>query len=328
MGRRASRSGIVGGEGIRFDLEQTSRIVPGSGPSFGRVREKSFVSEEEGSLLELHSYQNREGSELPLLESALFSPFSGIRHAYATRLGGVSEGEWSSMNLSFTRGDREEDVRENFHRIAEHFSVPESRFVLSHQTHKDRVRTVTEEDAGKGLTRERDYTDVDALITDVPRLLLTVFWADCVPLLFYDPRKRAIGAVHSGWRGTFSRIASRTVEAMRREYGTEPSDLFISIGPSICGSCYEVSEELSERFLRDFPGGERVVSFTGRNAGGERKYHLNLREANRQLLLEEGVSEDRIELPGFCTCCNPKLFFSHRFSGERRGNQAAFLMLL
>lgn len=105
MGRRASRSGIAEEGGICSDLERTGRIVPGSGPSFVRVREKSFISEEEGSLLELHNYQNRDGSELPLLESALFSPFSGIRHAYATRLGGVSEGEWSSMNLSFTRGD-------------------------------------------------------------------------------------------------------------------------------------------------------------------------------------------------------------------------------
>ena len=125
-----------------------------------------------------------------------------VSHAFSTRLGGVSKGDYATMNFSFTRGDNRDDVLENYARMARALGVEREKMVLTYQTHTVNVRQVTEEDAGKGVVRERDYTDVDGLITDIPGITLVTFFADCVPLYFLDPVHRAIGLSHSGWRGT------------------------------------------------------------------------------------------------------------------------------
>ena len=138
-----------------------------------------------------------------------------IKHCFSTREGGVSSGIFKSMNLSFTRGDDKENVDENFRRIAAVMDEPTSNFVLSKQTHTTNVHTVTEKDAGAGLTRPRPYTDTDGLITNVPHLVLSCFFADCVPLYFIDTKKRAIGLSHSGWRGTAYRMGKVTIEKMK-----------------------------------------------------------------------------------------------------------------
>ena len=245
-------------------------------------------------------------------------------HGFSTRLGGVSEGDLSSMNLSFTRGDDPERVRENYRRIAAAIGFDENRLVLTHQTHTNHVRIVTEEDAGKGYTRERDYTDVDGLVTDVPNLVLATFYADCVPLFFIDPVHKAIGLSHSGWRGTASDIAAVTVKTMQSEYGTRPEELLVGIGPSICQDCYEVSEDVIDEFRASYEEKLWPCLYQGKGNG---KYQLNLWEACRQNLLRAGVLPERIEVTDLCTCCNPQLFFSHRASGGKRGNLAGFLMI-
>lgn len=125
-----------------------------------------------------------------------------VRHAFSTRLGGCSTGDLATMNLSSTRGDDPENVKENFQRFGAAVGFDPKDLVLSLQTHTTNVRLVTEEDRGKGFTRPRDYKDVDGLITNVPGLVLATFYADCVPLYFVDPVHRAIGLSHSGWRGT------------------------------------------------------------------------------------------------------------------------------
>lgn len=245
-------------------------------------------------------------------------------HGFSSRLGGVSEGELSTMNLSFTRGDDPERVRENYRRIASAIGFDVDRLVLSHQTHTNHVRVVTEADAGKGFIRERDYTDVDGLVTNVPNLVLATFYADCVPLFFADPVHRAIGLSHSGWRGTVKNIAAVTVETMRREYGSNPAELLVGIGPSICQDCYEVSADVIDEFRASYE--EHLWPLLYReNAAG--KYQLNLWEACRQNLLRAGVLPEHIEVTDLCTCCNPQLFFSHRASHGKRGNLAGFLML-
>ena len=248
----------------------------------------------------------------------------GFVHGFSTRIGGVSEGDLSSMNLSFTRGDDPERVRENYHRIAAAIGFDEDRLVLTHQTHTNHVRVVTEADAGKGYVRERDYTDVDGLVTNVLNLVLATFYADCVPLFFIDPVHKAIGLSHSGWRGTVSNIAAVTVETMEREYGTAPEDLLVGIGPSICQGCYEVSEDVIEAFRASYEEQLWPRLYQGKANG---KYQLNLWEACRQNLLRAGVLPERIEVTDLCTCCNPQIFFSHRASHGRRGNLAGFLMI-
>lgn len=247
-----------------------------------------------------------------------------VRHGFSTRLGGVSKGIYASMNLSFSRGDEREAVLENYRRIAGAIGFDWESIVTSDQTHTANVRVVTESDRGCGLTRSRPYQDVDGMITDVPGLVLATFYADCVPLYLVDPVKKAIGLSHSGWKGTVGKIGLATVCAMQREYGTDPRDLVTAIGPSICQDCYEVGGDVIGEFEKAFPKDRWDGLFYQKPDG---KYQLDLWEANRQIFLEAGVPEEKIILPGICTCCNPKFLFSHRASKGRRGNLGAFLML-
>lgn len=229
------------------------------------------------------------------------------------------------MNLSSTRGDDPENVKENFRRFGAVVGFDPKDLVLSLQTHTTNVRLVTEEDRGKGFTRPRDYKDVDGLITNVPGLVLATFYADCVPLYFVDPVHRAIGLSHSGWRGTVNRMGEVTLQRMKEAFGTRPSDVWTAIGPSICQDCYEVSEDVAQEFISAFEGrADNRLLYRKENG----KYQLNLWRANELVLLESGVPKDRIAVTDICTCCNPQVLFSHRASKGKRGNLGAFLQLL
>ncbi len=243
-------------------------------------------------------------------------------HGFSSRIGGVSEGALSTMNLSFTRGDDPEKVRENFRRMGAAVGFDENKLVFSHQTHTCNVRVADRGDQGKGYTRERDYTDVDGLVTNVPGLVLTTFYADCVPLFFLDPVRRAVGLSHSGWRGTVGNIGAETVRRMREAFGSDPADIRAAIGPSICQDCYEVSEDVIVRFRERYEEALWPRLYLEKGGG---KYLLSLWEACRQNLLGAGVLPEHIETTDLCTCCNPNLLFSHRASRGRRGNLAGFL---
>lgn len=266
---------------------------------------------------------NRKGGVVYLSYRAL-DELPGIRHGFTTRLGGVSQGIYSAMNLSFTRGDRDEDVHENFRRIAGAIGFPYDSIVTSDQTHTTNVRVIREEDKGCGIIKPRPYTDVDGMITNCKGLTLATFYADCVPLYFVDPVHEAIGLSHSGWRGTVGKIGTVTIESMNREYGTKPEDLITAIGPSICQSCYEVSEDVIQEFREVFPEDTWSSLFYQKP---NKKYQLNLWEANRLILREAGVAQEHISMPNLCTNCNPGFLFSHRASAGKRGNLAAFLQL-
>lgn len=263
-------------------------------------------------------------NEVTYLSYSALEKLPGIVHGFSTRLGGVSEGIFSSMNLSFTRGDDEEAVRENYRRIANAIGFDVEHIVTSDQTHTTNVRLVTESDRGNGITRPRAYTDIDGMITNQKDVVLATFYADCVPLYFVDPVKKAIGLSHSGWRGTVGKMGSVTIKRMTEAFGTEPSDLIVAIGPSICQDCYEVSEDVIEEFQKAFCEEEWEKLFYKKENG---KYQLNLWEANRYIMLEAGVKEENIHMPGICTCCNPQFLFSHRASKGKRGNLAAFLAM-
>lgn len=260
---------------------------------------------------------------VPLLRFPVLEETGVVEHCFTTRLGGVSEGIYTSMNLSFTRDDKEEAVQENYERIAQCMGASKDAFVCSDQTHTTNVKKATKEDAGCGVTRPKTYQDVDGLITNVPGLVLSTFFADCVPLYFVDPVHRAIGMSHSGWRGTVGRMGRATILAMGQEYGTKPEDLICAIGPSICKDCYEVSEDVAEAFAAEFKGQEEKIL----EAKGNGKYQLDLWKANEIVLLEAGVKKGHLAVTNLCTCCNPELLFSHRASHGKRGNLGAFLRL-
>lgn len=282
-----------------------------------------------GNMKFLWDGDRKEHMEVQEREGVPFLVFPGLKkekdfiHGFSTRLGGVSEGCFSSMNLSFTRGDREEAVKENYRRIARAIGFHPWDLVTSDQTHTTNVRVVTEEDRGKGIAHPRDYQDVDGMVTNVPGLILATYYADCVPLYFVDPVQRAVGLSHSGWRGTVGKIGAVTIKMMEEVYGSKREDILAAIGPSICQKCYEVSQDVAEEFKSAFsPKYWKELFYPGKKEG---KYQLNLQEANRRIFLEAGILEEHIFLPGVCTCCNPDLLFSHRASGGKRGNLAAFL---
>ena len=277
------------------------------------------------NILELkkHRVDETKNIEVPLLHYPLLEETGMVEHCFSTRMGGVSKGIYESMNFSFVRGDEPEAVQENYRRVATALGTYPEQFVTTDQTHTTNVRRVTKEDAGKGVTRPRDYTDVDGLITNEPGLVLSTFYADCVPLYFVDPVHKAIGLSHSGWRGTVHRMGKVTLEAMREAYGTNPADVYAAVGPSICQDCYEISEEVAEQFYQEFSGhGEKILINKGNG-----KYQLDLWKTNEIILLEAGIRPEHLAVTNICTCCNEKLLFSHRASRGQRGNLGAFLML-
>lgn len=264
-----------------------------------------------------------EGRMFPYLYYPLLEETGMVKHCFTTRMGGVSKGIFESLNLSFSRGDDRTAVEENFRRVSQALHTEYGNFVFTDQTHTTNVKRVGREDAGKGLIRERGYTDIDGLITDEPGLVLSTFYADCVPLYFVDTKHRAIGLSHSGWRGTAGRMGKATLLAMQREFRTDPADVICAIGPSICQGCYEISEDVAMEFKKEFPRHTNEIL----QDMGHGKYQLDLWRANEIVLLEAGIKQEHLAVTNICTCCNEKLLFSHRASQGKRGNLGAFLCL-
>lgn len=263
---------------------------------------------------------------LPMVESPLFQRETGLQHGFSTRKGGVSKEHLASLNLSFSVEDAKENVLENFRRIGERFGKTPEDFVLSKQSHETKVLKVGTKDRGKGITKDRDYEGIDALITDEKGIILSCFSADCVPILFYDPIHKAVGACHSGWRGTKGKILQNVVEEMRKHFYSNPAEILIAIGPSICKEQYVVSEDLALSFLEDYPDlGEDTASPIQRIS--KDKFQLDLWDLNRRIALDCGIKEEHISISGYCTMENPELFFSHRYSQGKRGLQGAFICL-
>jgi YfiH family protein len=263
-------------------------------------------------------------TDTPYLEYPLFQNTGIVKHGFSTRLGGVSEGCYSSLNLSFTRGDKEECVRENFRRIGESIGVKCEDMVFTQQTHTANVLAVTQAEKGMGIIRPRNYSDVDGLVTNDPGVCLVTFFADCVPLFFVDPIRRVIGLSHSGWKGTVGKIGRATVELMTKKYGSSPSDILAAVGPSICQKCYEVSEDVIEQFRASYQERDWDDLFYKKQNG---KYHLDLWRANALIFHEAGILPEHIAVTNLCTHCNNKILYSHRKTGDKRGNLCGFLSL-
>ncbi len=262
---------------------------------------------------------------VPWIEFPNLTKTGIVRNAFSTRIGGVSQGIFQSMNLSFKQKDDPERVMENYRLLAESAGLNIENMVLSDQTHTTNIRRVTEEDRGKGITRPQDYHDIDGLITDVHGLCLVTSFADCVPLYFVDPVRQAIGMSHSGWRGTAARMGAKTIMAMSEAFGTDPADLVCAVGPSICQKCYEVSEDVAEAFYESFKN-EQADAILLNKGGG--KYQLDLWKANALILTNAGVRPENIAVTDVCTSCCDRLLWSHRKTGGRRGGGAAFMQLI
>ena len=274
----------------------------------------------------------------PYISFPILEQLPWLKHGFSTRLGGVSTGIHSSMNLGFLNGDRRENVEENYHRMAATLNIDVDSCVMANQTHSDRVRLVTGDDRGKGFRIERDYTDIDALITKEAGNTLVILTADCVPVSLADTVNHAVGLVHSGWKGTAAKIVPKTIIRMQEEFGTHPENLVIATGPSICGTCYEVGSEVINHFHEQYTECQckRFITIKmmdtpdnpldkSRTYLPEEKYQLDLAEAIRQSVVALGVPDKSIVKSSFCTMCHPELFFSHRATQGKRGTMAAFI---
>ena len=241
-----------------------------------------------------------------------------VPHCFTTRLGGVSEGYLSSLNIGMHRGDDPKNVEENYRILGAALGFSLEDLVLTRQIHTDIVRTVTRKDAGQGLDN-RDYPECDALITNDPGVALVVFTADCTPILFHDPVTGAVGAAHAGWKGTALGIAAKTVEAMVREFGCDPENIRAAIGPNISACCFETDRDVPDAMISAL--GEDAKAFI---TPKKDKYYVNLKEINALWLRRAGVKE--IEISDACTACQHDRFWSHRVTRGQRGSQGAIIV--
>ncbi|MBR4761050.1 MAG: peptidoglycan editing factor PgeF [Clostridia bacterium] len=263
---------------------------------------------------------NRVG-ELQYITFPKLSAAPGVRHVFSTRKGGVSGAPYGEMNLSFNNGDSRENVLENYRRICSAAGIDPSRLVLSRQTHTKNIKTVTAKDIGTGVYKP-SFHDVDGLITNEPGVALVTQYADCVPLLFYDPVARVCANSHSGWRGTALKIGAETVKRMRGEFGCKPENIIAAIGPCICKNCYEVDLPVYNAFKES---GLSPDIFTPVDS---EHFLLDLRLANREILLGAGILPENLDVADLCTAENSRFLHSHRATGGKRGNLAAIIEMI
>ncbi len=238
-----------------------------------------------------------------------------LKHAFSTRLGGVSDGYYSSMNLSFSVGDNPDTVKENYRILCNAVGIDSENIIISHQTHKTNILSVTKSDCGKNIWRERDYSDIDALITNEKGVAIVTHSADCCLLGFFDPKQNVIAAAHAGWRGTVAEIGKKTVEKMVKDYNCNPNDILVIIAPSISKCCYEVDDPVLNEFKKLSYLDLSKIFFPKENG----RYMLDLWEANLQILTNAGVKPENVEITDICTNCQSEYFHSHRATGGKRG---------
>ena len=255
----------------------------------------------------------RRGALEYLLADGITAP-----HCFTTRLGGVSRGSLSSLNIGIHRGDLWENVLKNYEILGNALGFDSKNLVLSHQTHTDIVLRVGKEQAGSGLFAP-ELPECDGLITNEPGITLAVFTADCTPILLHDPVTGAVGAVHAGWRGTAASIAAKAVEAMARECGCRPENIRAAIGPNIGACCFQTDADVPDAMLEAF--GEEVKAFITPKA---EKYYVNLKEINALVLRRAGVRH--IDISTECTVCQCHRFWSHRVTKGDRGSQGAIIV--
>ena len=251
-----------------------------------------------------------------------FRAAGGVAHGFSTRMGGVSEGIFASMNLGTTRGDDPSCVAENSRRFCGAIGADAAKLVTTSQVHGDVIRTASSADIKADLFRPNTY-ECDGLITDEPGLALTVFSADCIPVLLYDPVKRVIAAVHAGWRGTAQNIAGKAVRKMQTDYGCRSGDILAAIGPGISQCCFETHADVPDAMTAAL--GELAKTHILPLRQG--KFKVDLKGINAALMMDAGVDSDHIEISADCTACLHHTYWSHRITRGQRGSQAAMIQL-
>lgn len=257
---------------------------------------------------------------LAYLRIPAFEDSGMVKHCFTTRIGGVSQGIYNSLNTSDDKEDPVENVHRNLELVCGAIGVDYRNLVFAVQTHEDNIRIVKKVDLGKGISVLNDINNTDGLMTNIPGIPLITFYADCVPLFFLDRKNKAIAVVHSGWKGTVLKIGAKTIRQMTETYGTKPEDCLVGIGPSIGPECFEVGSEVAQEFKDSFDNWNEFIKPFGID-----KFKIDLWKANKLMLMDMGVPENNITISGFCTKCNEDLFFSYRRDKGRTGSMSAIM---
>lgn len=244
----------------------------------------------------------------------------GFDHGFSARGGGVSEGFFASLNLSFTRPESRENVMENYRRFCRAAGIPFETMVMDNYEHGTTVLCVDRNDAGKGYL-SAPLPGCDGLVTNDPAITLVTGHADCMAFYFVDPVRRCIGLAHAGWRGALGRIGANVVDMLQKKFGSDPKDIVACIGPSICADCFEVGQNVAEAFRTGFPG----VSCVLENLGD--RPHVDLWMVAARQFMDAGVLPEHISAFGVCTMETPRLY-SHRRDRGNTGGMAAYLRIL
>jgi len=246
-----------------------------------------------------------------------------LKHCFSTRKGGVSTGVYQSLNLSLNRNDKRENVIENYKLLTGALGIDFENLVLSNQIHDNKVKVVEEKDRGKGIICDSDIIGYDGLVTNKRGVALVTFYADCVPIFFFDPKEKVAAVSHSGWKSTLKGIARETIQIIINEFSSKPEDIEVVVGPSIMKCCFEVGNEVYEEFSKKY---ENIDLFAYRISN--EKWKLDLHGMIKYDILSEGILEDNILLSGVCTKCNNDIFFSHRGDNGKTGTLAAIMQIL
>jgi len=252
-------------------------------------------------------------------ESSFLSGCDFLTHAFCTRLGGVSEEDYASLNISFKEGDLESKVLQNWNRLAMAFGIPLENFLTLNQVHGDDIFVIKPYGDYFPADRALNY---DAIVTNRTNLAICIKTADCVPVFIVDRVKKIIAAVHAGWKSTALEITSKVIRLLYDKYDSSPYDIMAAIGPSIGLCCFEVNEEAANSFV--YQKDNKAFLFPGNRPN---KWIVDLPEANRRQMVNCGIPEENIDVSNLCTSCRQDLFFSHRGSGGITGRQLNFMMI-
>lgn len=267
----------------------------------------------------------REKSGIGFWQSTLLDQTGLVRHGFTTRKGGISQGTYASMNLSLTRTRAIEETKQNYALAAHALGIDVNDTVLVNGVHGVGVRQVTHQNRGDGLINDytKDSEPFDGMVTNEAGVALVTIHADCTPLFIVDTRRRAIGLCHAGWRGTVEGMATQIIHRMHTAFQSDAKDLVCMIGPHIGACCFEVHEDVAQRFEAAFAGFGGV-----RPAQAPGKYLVDLTLALAYQLFEAGVPAEQVNIAHLCTCCNETLFHSYRRDGKSGGAMASFLQLM
>lgn len=257
-----------------------------------------------------------------MIKYNIFEPYNEIAHFCTSREGGVSVGNYASWNLSPFSGDNANHIAENQRILCNQLGIGIENLIIPQQTHETVIREINDTFLRLPNNEKTSYLyGVDAMMTDLKRVCIGITTADCVPLLFFDPRLKVIAAAHAGWRGTCGRIAEKTIKTMAERYGCNPSDIRATIGPSISSSVYEVGNDVVTNF--ENAGFDIEKIFEKRNDS----IFLDLWTANQQSLENAGILPENIEIAGLCTYTEQERFFSARRLGLKSGRMLSGIML-